>query len=56
MELASENLNGRQIKNVLKTAQLLANLDEKPLDMDNVKIVLRILKENEEAATKTFAG
>jgi hypothetical protein len=50
MELASENQKGRQIKNALKAAQLLANLDEKPLDMDNVRIVSRILKENAEAA------
>jgi len=55
-ELADENLNGRQIKNALKTAELLANLDEKSLDMDNVRIVLRILKENAEAAARTFAA
>src|SRR5215469_7611070 len=54
-ELANENLNGRQIKNALKTAELLANLEEKPLDMEDVRIVLRILKENAEAAARTFA-
>ncbi len=54
-ELANENLNGRQIKNALKTAELLANLEEKALGMDSVRIVLRILKENAEAAARTFA-
>jgi hypothetical protein len=44
--LAEEELNGRQIKNVLKTAQLLASDQDKDLNYDHVKIVMDIRKSN----------
>lgn len=40
--LAEKRLNGRQIKNVIKTAQLLASEQEKPLNLDHMHTVLRI--------------
>jgi SpoVK/Ycf46/Vps4 family AAA+-type ATPase len=42
--LAEEELNGRQIKNILKTAQLLASDQEKDLGFEHVKTVLDIRK------------
>ncbi|KAF2190363.1 putative AAA family ATPase, partial [Zopfia rhizophila CBS 207.26] len=41
-ELARYDLNGRQIKNVVKTAWLLADRYNKPVTADNLKTVLRI--------------
>ncbi|KAI9690886.1 MAG: hypothetical protein M1822_008506 [Bathelium mastoideum] len=42
--LAELNLNGREIKNIVKTARLLANRKGISLTMENVKTVLRIKK------------
>ncbi|KAF1985167.1 P-loop containing nucleoside triphosphate hydrolase protein [Aulographum hederae CBS 113979] len=46
-ELAAHELNGRQIKNVLKTAQLLATKREVKLEFAHVETVLRLRKANE---------
>lgn len=40
--LAEKKLNGRQIKNIIKTAQLLASEQEKPLDLEHICTVLQI--------------
>ncbi|KAI9665875.1 MAG: hypothetical protein M1821_003810 [Bathelium mastoideum] len=42
--LAELNLNGREIKNIVKTARLLANRKGTSLTMENAKTVLRIKK------------
>lgn len=44
--LASVELNGRQIKNVLKTAQLLASKQDKPLLFEHVDTVMRLRAAN----------
>ncbi|KAF4466563.1 TOB3 (member of AAA-ATPase family) [Fusarium albosuccineum] len=41
-ELAQEELNGRQIKNVVKTARLLAASESTPFAMEHVNTVLKI--------------
>jgi ATP-dependent 26S proteasome regulatory subunit len=41
-ELSTIKLNGRQIKNVVKTARLLAARNNGPLSMDHVQTVLRV--------------
>lgn len=41
-ELAKMQLNGREIKNIIKTARLLANRKDIGLGLDHVKTVLRI--------------
>jgi AAA+ superfamily predicted ATPase len=41
-QLATVDLNGRQIKNTVKTARLLAAAEEKSLEVDHIEIVLRI--------------
>lgn len=41
-ELAKADLNGRQIKNVVKTARLLALRDGSPLALKHVETVLRV--------------
>jgi len=41
-ELAEIELNGRQIKNVVKSASLLALSEKGPLKSDHVRTVLRI--------------
>ena len=43
-ELAAHNMNGREIKNVLKTAKLLANKRGTDLGIEHVKTVLAIEK------------
>ena len=43
-KLASFPMNGREIKNVLKTAQLLASRKKEPLKLQHVKTVLGIEK------------
>jgi len=43
-ELAELNLNGRQIKNILKTAQLLASRKKSPLKREFIDVVLNIEK------------
>jgi AAA+ superfamily predicted ATPase len=40
--LARRTMNGREIKNVLKAAQLLASGNDKPLGLEHVETVLRI--------------
>jgi SpoVK/Ycf46/Vps4 family AAA+-type ATPase len=45
--LADVQLNGRQIKNVLKTAQLLASKQDVPLAFGHVDTVMRLRKANE---------
>lgn len=50
-ELCTVQLNGRQIKNVLKTAQLLALRKKKNLDRAFVETVLTIEKRRPEVAT-----
>ncbi|KAK0660029.1 ATP-dependent zinc metalloprotease FtsH 2 [Lasiodiplodia hormozganensis] len=44
--LAEQNMNGRQIKNVLKTAQLLATKQEEPLCFTHVSTVIRLREAN----------
>lgn len=41
-KLAQVELNGRQIKNVVKTARLLAVRDKAPLSLDHIETVLRV--------------
>jgi SpoVK/Ycf46/Vps4 family AAA+-type ATPase len=48
--LAEEELNGRQIKNVLKTAQLLASDQGKDLNYEHVKVVMEIRKNNKSSS------
>jgi SpoVK/Ycf46/Vps4 family AAA+-type ATPase len=45
--LADVELNGRQIKNVIKTAQLLASKQDIPLSFGHVDTVMRLRKANE---------
>lgn len=40
--LAENEMNGRQIKNVVKTARLLAKQRRRMLAMEDVELVLRI--------------
>lgn len=40
--LAEESMNGRQIKNVVKTSRLLASRDKVPLQLEHVETVLRV--------------
>lgn len=40
--LSNQAMNGREIKNVIKAAQLLANGQDSPLNLDHVHTVLRI--------------
>jgi SpoVK/Ycf46/Vps4 family AAA+-type ATPase len=40
--LAEESLNGRQIKNVVKTSRLLASRDKVPLQLNHIETVLRV--------------
>ncbi|KAF9871900.1 hypothetical protein CkaCkLH20_10532 [Colletotrichum karsti] len=40
--LAKAELNGRQIKNVVKTARLLAARDKTPLSLDHIETVMRV--------------
>lgn len=41
-QLAKEELNGRQIKNIVKTARLLAAGDREALGLDHIETVLRV--------------
>jgi hypothetical protein len=54
--LAKVQLNGRQIKNVLKTAQLLADRYEKGLGMSHLDTVLKLRKANEKRTVSFFGG
>lgn len=40
--IAKEELNGRQIKNIVKTARLLAAGDKEALGLDHIETVLRV--------------
>ncbi|KAK8099065.1 uncharacterized protein PG998_012306 [Apiospora kogelbergensis] len=51
-ELATLDLNGRQIKNILKTAQLLASRKKEPLKRDFVDMILAIEKRRPEVHHK----
>ncbi|MCJ1308129.1 hypothetical protein MMC25_001781 [Agyrium rufum] len=42
--LAKMELNGRQIKNIIKTARLLSKQDKAPLAMGHVELVLKVKK------------
>ncbi|KAI0197182.1 putative AAA family ATPase [Xylaria flabelliformis] len=42
--LAKEPLNGRQIKNAVKAAKLLATADEVALNVDHIQTVLRVMR------------
>jgi ATPase family associated with various cellular activities (AAA) len=44
--LAKQEMNGRQIKNVLKTAQLLASKQEAPLEFKHVQTVMKLRAKN----------
>jgi SpoVK/Ycf46/Vps4 family AAA+-type ATPase len=45
-DLAKLELNGRQIKNILKTSQLLATSKDEPLSFNHVEIVTRLRAAN----------
>ncbi|KAJ4304700.1 hypothetical protein N0V90_000227 [Kalmusia sp. IMI 367209] len=55
-KLARVQLNGRQIKNVLKTAMLLASKYDECLGMGHLETVLRLKKANEKGARVGFFG
>jgi SpoVK/Ycf46/Vps4 family AAA+-type ATPase len=40
--LAELDANGRQIKNIIKTARLLSKQEKLPLSMDHIKMVLKV--------------
>jgi len=42
--LAKNDINGRQIKNIIKTGRLLSKLQKVPLAMEHVEMVLKIKK------------
>lgn len=42
--LAKNEINGRQIKNIIKTARLLSKQKKVPLAMEHVDMVLRVKK------------
>lgn len=50
-KLAKVQLNGRQIKNMLKTAQLLAARQDESLSMVHLDTVLKLKKANEKKAS-----
>ena len=54
--LAREKLNGRQIKNVVKTAGLLASKYEVGLGMGHLETVLRLRRANERKTVGFFGG
>lgn len=45
-ELARVEANGREIKNLVKTAQLLAKHEKRPLTVEHIRTVLRVIKRN----------
>lgn len=55
-KLAKVQLNGRQIKNVLKTAQLLASRYNECLAMSHIDTVLKLRKANEKKSVGFFGG
>ncbi|KAF2450110.1 P-loop containing nucleoside triphosphate hydrolase protein [Karstenula rhodostoma CBS 690.94] len=54
--LSREKLNGRQIKNVVKTAMLLASKYDECLGMGHLETVLRLRKMNERRTVGFFGG
>ncbi|OAG06264.1 P-loop containing nucleoside triphosphate hydrolase protein [Paraphaeosphaeria sporulosa] len=54
--LSKEKLNGRQIKNVVKTAMLLASRYDECLGMGHLETVLRLRKMNERKTVGFFGG
>jgi hypothetical protein len=42
--LAKIEINGRQIKNIIKTARLLSKQEGAPLTMEHIEIVLKVKK------------
>jgi SpoVK/Ycf46/Vps4 family AAA+-type ATPase len=54
--LSREKLNGRQIKNVVKTAMLLASKYDECLGMGHLETVLRLRKMNERKTVGFFGG
>ena len=42
--LAKNDINGRQIKNIIKTARLLSKQQNVPLAMEHVEMVLKVKK------------
>ena len=42
--LSRESVNGRQIKNIIKAAELLSLEDKQPLRMEHLEIVMRITR------------
>lgn len=54
--LAEVNLNGRQIKNVVKTALLLASRDQTPLKISHIETVLKVRRGGSEAVQGTPAS
>lgn len=55
-KLSKVPLNGRQIKNVLKTAQLLASKYDECLGMGHLETVLKLRKANERRTASFFSG
>jgi len=55
-KLSKEKLNGRQIKNVLKTAQLLASKYDEGLGMGHLETVLRLRRANEKKSVGFFGA
>ena len=53
--LAKTDMNGREIKNTIKTARLLASQKRVPLAMEHIATVLRV-KEGSPALSKTSKG
>ncbi|KAF2265557.1 P-loop containing nucleoside triphosphate hydrolase protein [Lojkania enalia] len=54
--LAKAQLNGRQIKNTLKIAQLLASKQDECLGMSHLETVLNLRKANEKRKVSFFSG
>lgn len=54
--LSKEKLNGRQIKNMIKTARLLACSHDECLGMGHLETVLRLRKANERKTVGFFGG
>jgi SpoVK/Ycf46/Vps4 family AAA+-type ATPase len=52
-ELAKAQLNGRQIKNILKTSKLLASRKEEKLGFKHVDTVLRLRQANERGVKRS---
>jgi AAA+ superfamily predicted ATPase len=46
VELADTQLNGREIKNAIKTAKLLAAHEKKSLDIGHIRTVLEVTQQN----------